>query len=295
MNHLYSRIGYYGAGAGHAENDVPANTWYYGHHVSGLNYAWCLADECYEMNHFNILAKNGGKAAYVPNMPSIARRVGAKVWSRPKRGSAAYEAANRVGFDFNHSGDAEHTGTFWKPRDSSTFWSIDGNTGNDQIAPRIRRYADVLFVVETLGFDNATKPPTKPPVTPPSKGLDEVPGYVSLGVSKPFPVTLAEGATVVKFDQELDDKGNRHQDKAAAPGILVGAKNGTLYQCHVTVTGPATWTLVEANPDDKYSIHDTNPDGGPDVCDPKMHLWLRVHPHGDGVVDASVKAFYWDR
>jgi hypothetical protein len=139
------------------ENDVHDNEWYYGHVVWGENYSWCLVKECHDMNHFGILALNGGKAAYVPNMPGIARRVGAKVWIKPKRGSEAYQPGNRIGFDFNHSDrgsgtDAEHTGTYWKPRDASTFYSIDGNTGVDEVAVRIRYYRDVLFVVETLGL-----------------------------------------------------------------------------------------------------------------------------------------------
>lgn len=139
------------------ENDVADNEWYYGRVVWGENYSWCLVKECHDMNHFGILALNGGKAAYVPNMPAIARRVGAKVWTKPKRGSEAYQPGNRIGFDFNHSDrgsgtDAEHTGTYWKPRDASTFYSIDGNTGVDEVAVRIRYYRDVLFVVETLGL-----------------------------------------------------------------------------------------------------------------------------------------------
>src|ERR1700742_1372043 len=155
-------------GVGRAENDVPDNEWYYGHRVSGSKYAWCLVKECHDMDHFNILALNGGKAAYVPNMPGIAKRVGAKVWVRPKRGSAAYKPGNRIGFDFNKSGEAEHTGTFWKERDSSTFYSVDGNTGDDDVDDRIRYYSDVLFVVETLGLDGDNVKD------------EDVPDYVSL-------------------------------------------------------------------------------------------------------------------
>lgn len=288
MDYLHSLIGYYGAGAGHAENDTPFNTWYYGRRVSGLDYAWCVVLQRYVMNHFGILGVNGGKEAYVPGMPAVGKHAGAKVWSRPGHGSDAYQPGNQIGFDFNRSGEAEHTGTYWKPRDSTTFYSIDGNTGNDQVAIRIRNYSDVLFVVELLGVGTT-------PTTPPTAKDDDVPGYVSLGLSKPLPVTLKEGTKTVLFDVEASDKGNRHQDKTAAPGILIGGKNGTLYSCHVKVTGPATWSLVETNPDDKWSVHDTNEDGGPDLCDPNMHLWLRVHPHGDGDVSVSVKTFYWDR
>lgn len=121
-----------------------------------------------------------------------------------------------------------------------------------------------------------------------------MPGYVSLGLNAPMPVEVGK-SVVVKFDRELSDDGKRHQDKTAAPGILIGGAKGTLYDAHVEVDGPATWDLIETNPDDKYSVHDTNHTGGPDVCDPKMHLWLRLHPTGTGTVNVHTKCLYWDR
>lgn len=285
INYVHSTIGH--KGVGRAENDVPDNEWYYGHRVSGEKYSWCLVKECHDMDHFGILTKNGGKAAYVPNMPAIARRVNAQVWKKPKRGSKAYQPGNRIGFDFNHSDrgegtDAEHTGTFWKERDASTFWSIDGNTGDDEVAPRVRYYSDVLFVVETLGLDGDTVKD------------DDVPDYVSLTTKEP--VKLEVGKEVyVNFDVEVSDQAKRHTGEG--PGILVAGKNGSLYLVNIVeFTGPATWELCEMRKDgDNWTQHDHSYTGGIDVLDAGNHLWLKLHPTGTGECKVSVKCAIWDR
>jgi hypothetical protein len=269
------------------ENDVADNEWFYGHVVYGQDYSWCLVKECRDMDHFGILTLNGGKAAYVPNMPGIARRVGAKVWTRPKRGSAAYRPGNRIGFDFNKTNEAEHTGTFWKTRDSTSFWSIDGNTGTDEVAARIRYYSDVLFVIETLGLDGAT-----------DQGED-MPEYVSLSRKAAQQFTAGKAEHMV-FDVENSDKGKAHAD-GSFPGVLSGGKNGTLFTAEVNVTGPAgTYTLIEVDPKKKYATHKSSyahiPIGTPHtfvrVCDAGMHLYVQVMPEADGKVDADVFAVY---
>lgn len=268
------------------ENDVDCNEWFYDHEVWGLNYAWCLVEECYCMNHFDILALNGGKASYVPNMPAIAKRVGAKVWNRPKRGSDAYKPGNRIGFDFNDSGEAEHTGTFWKGRDTQSFWSVDGNTGTDQVLAKVRYYSDVLFVVETLGLDGDT---------PEKKGNDDVPDYVSL-TTKTGIAVKPDQEFYVKFDKEVSDTAKRHSD-AGTEGIFVAGKNGSLYTCQVTLNGPATWELCEMqkDKDGEWHQHDHNSTGGIDLADAGSHLWLKVTPHQEGEVTVGVKAAIWDR
>lgn len=265
------------------ENDVADNEWYYGYEVWGLDYSWCLVKECRDMDHFGILALNGGKAAYVPNMPGIARRVGAMVWKKPKRGSKAYQPGNRIGFDFNKSGEAEHTGTYWKPRDNSTFWSIDGNTGNDEVAARVRYYSDVLFVVETLGLDGDTVKD------------DDVPDYVSLSVKEPIAVEMGK-ETFVKWDLVVSNKSGRFGE----PGdnaIFVAGKNGSVYTANVyDVSGPATWELCEMVKDgDSWTQHDHSLSGGVDLADGGSHLWLKLHPTGTGDVKVSIKCAVWDR
>lgn len=286
INYVHSTIG--PKGVGRAENDVPDNEWYYRRRVSGSNFSWCLVKECHDMDHFGILTLNGGKAAYVPNMPAIAKKCGAKVWHKPERNSKAYQPGNRIGFDFNHSDrgnftDAEHTGTFWKERDASTFWSIDGNTGDDEVAARVRYYSDVLFVVETLGLDGDNAKD------------DDVPDYVSLSTKEP--VNLEVGKEVfVKWDVEVSDKAKRHND-AGTEGIFVAGKNGSVYLANVyEFTGPATWELCEMRKDDgEWVQHDHSYTGGVDVMDAGNHLWLKLHPTGTGVCNVSVKCAIWDR
>jgi hypothetical protein len=291
VNWLKSKQGGYGPARGKRNNDNEFNTEFYGHEVGGDNYAWCVVLQWAAMHHFGIDEINGGRNASVPKMPEVAKKCGAKVWNRPKRtAKGPWEPGNRVGFDLNGNGSGDHTGTYIAPRDESSFWSFDGNTStarwSDAAVLKIRYYKDVLFVVELLGVGTKTSTSTK--------GTDDVPGYVSLGLKKPMPVKMGQSVKV-QFDLEASDKGNRHADRDPAPGILVGGKNGTFYVAQVDVQGPATWTLVETNPDDDYSVHDHNETGGPDLCDPNMHLWLMVHPTGDGEVDARVKTLYWDR
>lgn len=278
INYVHSTIG--PKGVGRAENDVPDNEWYYRRRVSGSKYSWCLVKECHDMDHFGILTLNGGKAAYCPNMPGIARRVGAKVWVRPKRGSKAYEPGNRIGFDFNKSGEAEHTGTYWKPRDNSTYWSIDANTGDDEVAPRIRFYSDTLFVVETLGLDGNAKD-------------DDVPDYVSLTTKEPIKLEMGK-ESYVHFDVEVSDKNKRHTGEG--PGIFVAGKAGSLYLVNmIEFTGPATWELCEMHKEgDTWKQHDHSYTGGIDLMDAGNHLWLKVHPTGTGEGKVSIKCAIWD-
>jgi len=267
------------------ENDVAYNEWYYQQVVWGERYAWCLVKECHDMHHFGILELNGGKIAGCPQMPETARKCGAKVWSRPKRGSKAYTKGNRIGFDFNRTGEAEHTGTFWKERDNTSFWSVDGNTGQDQVLAKIRYYADVLFVVETLGLDGDT----------PTEEGNDVPDYVSLTTKKPVPVHVGE-EVFVQFDREVSDQQKRSSDNKPTPGLFTAGKNGSVYIASVQVTGPATWELCEMKKDGEDWVQADRFSGGVDLMEAGNHLWLKLHPTGDGEVRIDLaKVAIWDR
>jgi hypothetical protein len=170
VDYMGTLKGAYGPGRGLSNNDNPFNTWYYGRRVSGNNYAWCAVTECYVENHFNILTINGGKVAYVPNMVSVAHRAGAKVWHKPgsvpKQGTSWAKPGNKLCYDFNHTGEAEHTGTFIKRLSSTTFLAREGNTasgkGSDVLDDKIRSVHDVLDCIELLGVaDVATTTPTE--------------------------------------------------------------------------------------------------------------------------------------
>lgn len=286
IDYALSLVGYYGAGAGGRENDVPFNTKYYGKHVSGSNWSWCRVFEWFVDDHFGLAALNGGKSAYVP---ANVHGKDAKVWHKPRHGSDAFKTGNKVNFDFNRTGEAEHTGFFWKPRDSKSFWTVEGNTGNDQVAKRIRYYADVLDVLETLGLDDSSssKPPTK-------KGND-VPDYVSLTTEKGISVQ-PDKEFFVKFNKELSDKAGRHSD-AGTEGICVGGKNGSVYTCQVEFNGPGTWALCEMakDKDGNWQEQQRNTTGGIDLLNSDSHLWLKVTPHSAGEVTVTVKTAIWDR
>lgn len=284
IDYALSLCGPYGAGAGHAENDTPFNLKFYGHRVSGSNWAWCRVYEWFVDDHFGIAVLNGGKTASCPASVEIGKKAGAKTWHKPKRGSKAYTPCNKILYDFNKTGESEHTGIFWKPRDSTTFWAVEGNTGNDQVAKRIRRYSDVLDVVETLGLDGTT-----------TKGSDDVPDYVSLTTEKSMTVE-PDKEFFVKFDKEISDKAKRHND-AGTEGIFVAGKNGSVYTCQVILNGPATWSLCEMQKenDGSWSQHDHNDTGEIDLADAGSHVWLKVTPHQHGDVTVVVKCAVWDR
>ncbi len=281
MAYVLSLVGYYGAGAGLAENDTPFNTKYYGRRVSGPRYSWCRVGQWFVDDHFGMAEENGGKSAYVP---ANVRGKNAKIWHRPKHGSPAYEPGNKVNFDFNDTNEAEHTEFYWKARNTTSFWTVGFNTGNDQVAKRIRYFKDVLDVMETVGFASSG--------TSGSGKGDEVPDYVSLGTRKPVPVKMGEVA-IVNLDLVISDKEKRHTGEG--PGIFVAGKNGSVYVATVTVEGPATFELCEMRKEgDEWKQHDHSY-GGLDLADAGSHLWLKLHPVGDGVVTVGVKCAVWDR
>lgn len=281
IDYALSLVGYYGAGAGGRENDVPFNTWYYGKHVSGENWSWCRVFECFVDNHFDMLAENGGKSSYVP-----ANVHTGKIWHKPKYGSDAYQPCNKVNFDFNRTGEAEHTGYYWKARDTKSFWTIEGNTGNDQVAKRIRYFADVLDVMETVGFNGES-----------SKDDDmAAPDYVSLGTQEPVPVKVGE-TSYVQWDVENSDQAKRSSDSKPTPGVFTAGSKGSVYDIRVILNGPATFEVCEMHKesDGSWTQVDGSTTGGLDLADKGNHVWVKLHPTGDGEVTVGVKCAVWDR
>jgi hypothetical protein len=221
--YLKSLEGGYGPNRGLANNDNPYNTWYYGHRVSGDNYAWCFVTECYAQNHFDILTLNGGKEAYCPNAKARAIRAGARVVTHPSS-TAGLKPGDPVYYDFNKSGEPEHTGTFVKAINSTEFYAVEGNTAtsswSDALALKRRSIHDVLWHIELLGVDGDS-----------TSEEDDVPKAVSLGVAKPPKVkTTPVGAKTVwntlEYDTEYDDAGKMHADPSKAtpsyPSVLTG-------------------------------------------------------------------------
>jgi hypothetical protein len=156
VRYLRSLEGGYGPARGLRNNDNQFNTWYYGRRVSGDAYAWCFVTECYAQNHFGILALNGGKAAYCPNAKSRAERAGARVVTHPTS-TTGMQPGDTVYYDFNRSGEPEHTGTFVSRISSTEFYATEGNTStsqySDALALKRRSVRDVLWHIKLLGVD----------------------------------------------------------------------------------------------------------------------------------------------
>jgi hypothetical protein len=160
---MKTQLGGYGPAKGLANNDNKFNTWYYGRRVSGNNYAWCSVAECYCENHFDILKLNGGKIAYVPNMAGLAQNIGAQTWHRPrsvpKQGTSWAKPGNKIVFAFTAGSSGSHTGTFVRRISDTVIETYEANTEtsrwSDAFAPKQRSVSSILWVIETLGLDDA--------------------------------------------------------------------------------------------------------------------------------------------
>lgn len=237
--YLRSLEGGYGPARGLANNDNQFNSWYYGRRVSGDRYAWCFVTECYVQNHFGILMLNGGKEAYCPNAKARAQRAGAKVVTHPSN-THGMKPGDPVYYDFNHSGEPEHTGTFVRALSSTTFLASEGNTStsshSDALAPKERNVHDVLWHIELLGCDGD------------SEEEDDVPKSVQLDISKPVTVKVTPVGkdtvwNTVEFTRELKDAGKQHAD-GTYPSVLTGPKEFAL-NCDFHFSGLPEGTEVQ--------------------------------------------------
>jgi hypothetical protein len=310
IKYMETLLGGYGPAQGLRNNDNKFNTWYYGRRVSGDDYAWCAASECYVENHFDILTINGGKVAYVPNMVGVAKRAGAKTWHKPKsvpkQGTSWAKPGNKLCFDFNKTGEAEHTGTFVRRLNSTQFVTYEGNTStskySDAFAEKTRSVHDVLDAIELLGVaDSAAEL---------SQEVDDFMAklqYVSLGMSKPQMLKAGEIAHA-NFDLEYGDGGDAHAGEGKGrsedlyPGILSGGKNKTdVIRLSVEIPEAfGTWRLVETDPDKDYAVSKAHhirkgsyTEGG--VVEKGQHLYIELHPVVDGPVNVAVNGHYAPR
>lgn len=110
-------------------NNVKYNTWYYGHTVSGAQYAWCAVFVSWVLTHVG----RPFKYAYVPAVVSDARakKNGMSViaWSGVK---AALAAGHVVLACYDWPGEspgvADHIGFVKDVVDATNFHAIEGNT-----------------------------------------------------------------------------------------------------------------------------------------------------------------------
>lgn len=165
-----------------------------------------------------------------------------------------------------------------------------------------------------------TPAPAPAPSPTPTQGDEDMPNYVSLGMSKP--VAVQKGKPVrVTFDKEYADTANSHAN-GAYPGILSGGKSGTLFTIEIEstftpappappvepapaaaeapATGEVALRLIETDPAKAYVTSKTYPTHVGDFtyvgwCDAKQHLYVELLPDADGTVNVSVKGLHWAR
>ena len=259
---------------GPAENINKFTEWYYGNRTSA---SWCYIGLSWVAAHAGTsqaagLAIMGGKHAYVPDADNDKSR-----WhSTPQRG------------DFVALFGFEHIEVVEKVLSSTQIQTIGFNTTNgssdDAVARKIRNRSDA---------DGYYRPAY---ATTPS-GDDDVPQYVSLGMSKPQAVK-AGSVVDAKFDVEYGDAGDAHAN-GNYPGILSGAAKKTSFVATTEVPAGAVWRFVEVDPKNGYKVTKTYPTRtGPFTetgkVEPGKHLYVELHPTADGTVNVAVKVQYWD-
>ncbi|MBT2213459.1 DUF1906 domain-containing protein [Actinomadura sp. NEAU-AAG7] len=138
------------------------------------------------------------------------------------------------------------------------------------------------------------------PATPaPPAEDDDMPEYVSLGMTKPAALKAGE-ATRLRFDQEYADTHQAHAD-GNFPAVLNGGGKGVQFIVTVDVTpGAVEWRLIEADPGAKYATSKTysTHTGSATVvgwCSAKQHLYVEATARADTDASVYVKAHYWIR
>ena len=123
-------------------NNVVFNTDYYGHAVSGNNYAWCAAFvwDMFRMCGASELYYDGKRTAYCPALQK---------WGRENNLSLSDVHAVRPGdlvlYDWNGNKTADHIGICVSAT-ASTITTIEGNT-DDAVREVTRYYSSVCAVI----------------------------------------------------------------------------------------------------------------------------------------------------
>lgn len=245
---------------------------------------WCDMGVSVEANRSgNIDAVCGGPRrgfAYTPAHAADFQRRG--LWTYGLHG---IQPGDVVFFSWSRGksiNDIEHVGLVEHVYDDGSVATIECNIGN---ACR-REHRDGTYVV---GYG-------RPPYTA-QQQEDDMPEYVSLGLSKPQPVKAGQAARVT-FDTEYSDRGGAHAD-GAYPGILSGGPHKTQFVATVEVPASGVaWRLIETDPKKNYAVSKTYPlRTGPFTetgwVEPGQHLYVELHPSADGAVNVATKVTYW--
>lgn len=102
-------------------NNVIYNTWYYGHPVSGPDYAWCAVFVMWCFDQLHSLPLVHSKSAYVPTMYAEMKAAGMAV---PEG-----QPGDIVCFQFD-TGLLDHVGLVEKRIGPGVYQTIEGNTGD---------------------------------------------------------------------------------------------------------------------------------------------------------------------
>ena len=150
-------------------NNVKYNTDYYGHHVEGGAYAWCVVFIwwLFDFYHLNSEFCGGTKTAYCPFVVNYAKNNGAWITDPSK-----FRAGDCLLFDWNGDNVADHIGLLvsWNGASGQT---IEGNAG-DAVSLCTRSVGQIIGAYRPA-YRNAEIPaetPTGPADSTPSTKID---------------------------------------------------------------------------------------------------------------------------
>nr|DAG72127.1 MAG TPA: spore cortex-lytic enzyme [Caudoviricetes sp.] len=130
-------------------NNVIFNTHYYGHEVSGGNYAWCVVFvwDTFRMAGASNLFCDGKKTAWVDTVRDWAKSKGLVV---PKDQGRHGDLAL---FDWNHNGSGDHIGFIDAKNADSSYQTCEGNTSVDnnsnggEVQIRTRYPSEIMMII----------------------------------------------------------------------------------------------------------------------------------------------------
>ena len=130
-------------------NNVIFNTHYYGHEVSGGNYAWCVVFvwDTFRMAGASNLFCDGKKTAWVDTVRDWAKSKGLVV---PKDQGRHGDLAL---FDWNHNGSGDHIGFIDAKNANGSYQTCEGNTSVDnnsnggEVQIRTRYPSEIMMII----------------------------------------------------------------------------------------------------------------------------------------------------
>nr|DAQ52632.1 MAG TPA: putative peptidoglycan binding domain protein [Caudoviricetes sp.] len=130
-------------------NNVIFNTHYYGHEVSGGNYAWCVVFvwDIFRMAGASNLFCDGKKTAWVDTVRDWAKSKGLVVSKdQGRHGDLAL-------FDWNHNGSGDHIGFIDAKNADGSYETCEGNTSVDnnsnggEVQIRTRYPSEIMMII----------------------------------------------------------------------------------------------------------------------------------------------------